>query len=33
MPGAIVRDVKGGSGIKFAIDGQHELEAASKVKR
>jgi hypothetical protein len=30
LPGVIVRDV---SGVKFAIDGQHELEAARKVKR
>jgi hypothetical protein len=32
LPGAIIRDARGGSGIKFAIDGQHELEAARKVK-
>lgn len=29
LPGVIERDV---SGVKFAIDGQHELEAARKVK-
>lgn len=30
LPGVIERDVSGG---KFAIDGQHELQAARKVKR